>query len=308
MRKIVFVSYMKNADFDLNICLLVSSIRNFAGLYTNASIWIMVPSDVTEIDQDMTIFLRSQKVELIQYDAHPMFMKIPLEELVYASATAESLAKEKFELLVWLDSNTLILHEIESILPENGKLLGYRPVHHTLIGSKIDEPLDSFWGLIYSKFSVFDKNLFPMKTHVDGNTIRPYFNAGFLICKPKNGILEYWKEEFLELAYESDFKTFYTKNAIYSIFIHQAILTGCILSKLKQNQLQELPFECNYPIHLYQNSSEEFKPKDLSMLLTVRFEELKDLEFLMSNLGSNFTQWYETVLQNTQYQKRIIKK
>ncbi len=224
MNKIVFVSFLKNTDFDRNICLLVSSIRNFTGPYANAPIWIMIPSNINEIDKKMKKFLNFQNCEFFPYEAHPMNVK---------------------------------------------------------------------------------KDFFPMKTHVDGTIIRPYFNAGFLVCRPEVGVLDFWKKNFLEFAYRDEFKVFYKDNIIYSIFIHQAILTACVLTKIKRKQLQELSFEYNYPIHLYHTSAKEFRPENISDLITVRFEEDRDLKFLKSHLDSKFNLWYSSIIENIQFENRF---
>ncbi|MFX0114160.1 MAG: hypothetical protein ACFFB3_06405, partial [Candidatus Hodarchaeota archaeon] len=159
-----------------------------------------------------------------------------------------------------------------------GKNLGYRPVHHTLVGSIYSEPIDSFWELVYRKCDVSENKLFPMRTHVDHNTLRPYFNAGFLIVKPEKGLLQTWWNKFRELYCDPGFEEHYRKNELYLVFIHQAVLAGVILSVMDQQELQELPFSYNYPLHLYAESPEEYRPQNINDLITARYEGLETLE------------------------------
>ena len=77
-------------------------------------------------------------------------------------------------------------------------------------------------------------------------------------------------------------ENFYEKNELYSIFIHQAVLTGVILSSLKRDELHELPFTYNYPLHLYNEVPQDLRPGNIDELVTVRYEEpgvLKTIPF-----------------------------
>ena len=71
---------------------------------------------------------------------------------------------------------------------------------------------------------------------------------------------------------------YYKKDELYTIFIHQAVLSGVILSDTERQELQELPFSYNYPLHLYSESPPEYRPQNVSDLITARFYLDKLLE------------------------------
>lgn len=299
--KILFVTYLKNNDFNLNVCLLVSSIRTFAGRFSSCPIWVMIPKKYSEINVEMRNYLSSLEVHFAMYDIVEGMNELPLTELIFASATAEDLAKDSFDLLVWLDANTLIINEPNDFVLEEEKILGYRPVHHTLIGSIYSKPIDRFWKTLYKKFDISDNKLFSMETHIDGNTIRPYFNAGCIVTRPDKGILNTWRKKFLDFSYNEELEKFYKVDFLYKIFIHQAILTCTILTVVPKSQLYELPFEYNFPIHLYNEMSSVDKPKDFKNFKTVRYEEKKDINLLLSKLDKYYSLWFEKnqkILQN----------
>ncbi|MHA2364592.1 MAG: flavin reductase [Candidatus Hodarchaeales archaeon] len=270
MEKLIFATISNSGSTDSDIHLFASSIRKFAGSLSNSPIWVFVPESQHEIKKEMGKQLKSINVDIFKFTINQDVFKFPFTGDVLAAATAESLAKDKTEFLAWVGSDTLILNEPKDLLLESDINLGYRPVHHTLIGSIFEEPIDPFWKLIYQKCNVPDENIFPMKTHVDGNTLRPYFNAGFLIVRPKKGLLKKWWDNFKELYPDLCFKEYYKKNEQYIIFIYQAVLTGVILSTLDKQELKELPFNYNYPLHLYSESSKEFKPQNINDLITAR--------------------------------------
>ena len=134
-----------------------------------------------------------------------------------------------------------------------------------------------------------------MKTHVDSNIIRPYFNAGCLIVKPEKAILQTWWHFFKNIHQKPEFKDFYQHDQLYRIFIHQAVLTGTILLKLEIQEIEELPFSYNYPLHLYFDSLPEFRPPHMNDLITVRYEEIEILNtFPLFN--PTFKSWLTNIL------------
>ncbi|MHA2358580.1 MAG: hypothetical protein ACXABK_07430, partial [Candidatus Heimdallarchaeaceae archaeon] len=160
------------------------SIRKFGGKLANSPIWILVPKKLEEIPIEKKDRLDNLNVEVISFEANQDILDFPLAVEPLAASTVERMAENKTEVLAFLGLNSIILNEPKLFILEEGINLRYRPVHHTLIGSIYEEELDSFWKIIYDKCQVPKDKIFPMKTHVDGNTIKPYFNAGCLIVRP----------------------------------------------------------------------------------------------------------------------------
>jgi hypothetical protein len=193
-------------------------------------------------------------------------------DTIQAIAFAESMAERDTGLLAWLDSNTLVLNEPTEFLLSEAKSLGYRPVHHTLIGSRFEDPLDPFWSQIYESCQVPQDRIFPMITHVDATEIRPYFNAGILVTRPTNRLFRIWHDSFFELYKKPRCETFYQQDERYEIFVHQAALSGVILSMFPIEELQELSSTYNYPLHLFEEDISEKKPSTIEELVTIRHE------------------------------------
>ena len=271
MKKTVFATIATSREAYLQVKVLAASIREFAGRLAESQIWVFVPNNEDVIPTEIKKQLLELETEIIPFKVESEVLKFPFASKVLAAATAESLAKQKTELLVCLDPDTIIMSEPKLFLLDEGKNLGYRPVHHTLIGSIYEKPLDPFWELVYRKCEVPEDKIFPMKTHVDENTLRPYFNAGFLIVRPEKGILQRWWDCFKETYRDSSFEEFYKKDERYIIFIHQAVLAGVILSLMSREELNEMPFEYNYPLNLYNEIPVEFHPQGMNSLITARY-------------------------------------
>ncbi|MFX0125282.1 MAG: hypothetical protein ACFFAE_16765, partial [Candidatus Hodarchaeota archaeon] len=187
MEKLVFACVSSGLDIETQI--FVASIRRFGGALSESPIWIFTPRSENEIPQGIRKRFQKFGVKIISITIDPKIRKFPFAAYVFATATAESFAKDKTEIMAWMLPDTLVIDEPKHFQLERDKNIGYRPVHHTLVGSIYNEPIDPFWELLYRKCNVTEDKIFPMKTHVDNNTLRPYFNAGFLIVRPEKGLL-----------------------------------------------------------------------------------------------------------------------
>ena len=268
----------RGPGLNVNVPLFAASIRTFAGTLSDCPIWVFIPQSEHEITEETKKQLLPLDVKVIPFTIDPDVARVPFAGYVRAAAAAESLAKEHTKFLAWMGLDTLIIKEPTLFLLDEDKTAGYRPVHHTVIGSVYDEPLDPFWELIYQKCHVSEDNIFPMRTHVDYNTLRPYFNAGHLIVRPEKCLLRTWQDYFKTLYHNPSFEEYYKKDERYAIFIHQAVLAGVILSTVKRHKLQELPFTYNYPLHLYHESPRDLRPQNVNDLVTARYEEPHVLE------------------------------
>jgi hypothetical protein len=272
-RPIVFASTVHpSLPSQTNAVLLAESIRAFAGAYSTSPIWFMV-GEATEKFSDAFLGVASAlNVEIVPFTTGLGAHRIPFLIEAYAAAHAESLASGAFDVLVWLNGNTLVLKQPDAFELPEGTLLGYRPVHHTLVGSYYSEPLDSFWSLIYEICKVPQEQVFPMTPHVEDVVIRPYFNAGVIATRPEESVLAAWCDAFAKNYDLPALRSFYQTDPRYATFVHQAVLSGVILAALQQAELLEFPTTYNYPLHLYAEDLTSRRPSSVETLVTCRHE------------------------------------
>lgn len=257
---------------ETNTLLLVESIRSFAGELANNPIWVFTPESSKDLSKPILDRFEDLEIKLNTFVMDESKLPFFFADTIQAIALAESMAERSTTLLAWQDSNTLVLNEPKEFLLLDTKSLGYRPVHHTLIGSRYDTPLDPFWTQIYKSCQVPQDRVFPMVTHVDATEIRPYFNAGILITRPTNRLFRIWHDTFVELYGKTECQQFYQQDKRYEIFVHQAALSGVILSLFPTEELQELSNTYNYPLHLLAEDVSNNRPSTLEELVTVRHE------------------------------------
>jgi hypothetical protein len=197
----------------------------------------------------------------------------PFAAHVTASGIAEGLAQGVASFLVMMAADTLVLQQPTEFLLQAGKSLGGCPVHLKLLGSGFTQPVDEFWGLIYRHCQVDVEKVFAMQTIVDEQAVRAYFNAGLLVVRPERGLLRSWQSTFERLFRLPEFEAYYQQNELCKIFMHQMVLAGSILSRLKPEEFQQFPFEMNYPLHLHTRVAINRRPASLKQLVTCRFED-----------------------------------
>jgi len=271
--KLIFTSAaLPGRASETDALLLAESIRAHAGSLSRAPIWCFVPEYGKRLNPAIEDRLLSLDVTLIPFEIDLKLTTFPFVAEAQAAALAESMALGRARFLAWLAANTVVLQEPSDFLLREGRSLGFRPVHHALVGSRYDRPLDPFWTLVYRYCKVPEGRVFPMMTHVDGTRIRPYFNAGLLVTRPRKRLLLAWRDVFLKAYQEPYFQEFYKQDERYTVFIHQAVLSGVILSTLATDEMQELPASYNYPLHLHAQDVTGLRPSTLEELVTFRHE------------------------------------
>jgi hypothetical protein len=275
MQNLIYATLGIPGKSELDILLLAESLRSFGGELASNPLWVLVPAQLGSLSDATLKKLSQSDIRVISLDIDPEFFKFPFAAKIAAAAAVEAQALGQTERLVYLDRDTIVLQEPAEFLIPPGISLGYRPVHHQLIGSAWGSALDAFWSLIYQVCAVPQENLFPMHTHT-GELIRPYFNAGVYIIRPEKGLLRQWLEIFLRWYRQPQFKAFYQQYQLYAIFVHQAIFTGVLLHHLKPGELMELSPRINYPLHLHDDIPLSQRPATIDQLVTVRYEDIFD--------------------------------
>ena len=230
--------------------LLARGIRTFGGGFADAPIWILIPQGKSPFSEGIRYALHELDVNLLPFRVPDSVLNFPFGSKVFAAGAAESHFDNGSNLLVWMDSDTVILKEPrEFLIPEN-ILLGYRPVMLKNISSLYDEPVNEFWRVIFETCGTPEAHIFPMETTSDKVIIRPQFNAGMLVVRPEKGMLRAWAKNFVKLYQHPAFDKYYQQHILYKIFVHQSVLSATLLAMLTQEEMQDLGMNVNLPVFL----------------------------------------------------------
>jgi hypothetical protein len=251
---------------------MAQSIRSFGGKYKDAPIRVYVPTGLAEQAPETAARLRELDVEVRPSEAPEDASWFYYSAKVFAAARAEAEARGKVEILAWLDEDTIVLREPDEFILAEGKNLGYRPVMHKNIGLLYTEPVDAFWGRAFDLLAVPETSLFPMVTPADGDTLKPYFNAGCLIVRPEGGLMARWVDCWRVLYKDSLLTEMCRTDVKKRIFIHQVALAGAILTHLEREETTELSSRVNYPIFFEQMFGAKRVFDDITDVVTFRHE------------------------------------
>lgn len=270
--KIIFAGFAEGAEQLSHMLVFVESVRKFAGSFRDAPVWIYVPEGSTEKYKRILEKISALNAHIYESVAPEEALEYYFARKVFAAAEAEAKAADKAEVLSWLDEDTIILKEPKDFLLAHDKSLGYRPVMHQNIGSLYSDPPDEFWSRVYKNLSIPKSALFPMVAPADQRTLRPYFNAGLMVVRPKRGILRKWPGNFKKLYQDPVFAEMCQKDVYKKIFLHQAALVGAILNTLKKEEMFEFSPNYNYPLFFHEKFEATRKFGDISDAYTTRYD------------------------------------
>jgi hypothetical protein len=269
---IVFATFAEDPNSLRNVFLMAESIRTFGGTYKDVPIWAFMPAELMRQEADTLKGFKALNVDVKTSETPEAAKWFFYAAKVFAAAEAEAEAKGSADVLAWLDADTIMLQEpAEFGLPE-GKDFGYRPVMHKNIGLLYVEPVDAFWGRAFELMAVPETSLFPMVTPADGDTIRPYFNAGCLVLRPERGLMAEWAACFAELYSDSLMTEMCKADRMKRIFIHQVALAGAVLRHFERDEIIEFSPRINYPIFFEQMFGAKRVFDDLTGVVTLRHE------------------------------------
>lgn len=298
MKNLIFACLLSPGEVEQEALRLARSIRTFGGELCFNPIWLFSRQTSEELSPATRQEINSLGARLIPFEVNDEGQPFPFASYVTAAGLAESLAQGEASFLAMMASDTLVFQPPHVFLLPTGKNLGACPVHLKNLGPGYHEPLNEFWQLIYRGCKVDPEKTFEMLTVVDEQPVRAYFNAGLLVVRPERGFLRNWQANFQALYHQPEFDVFYQKDALYPIYMHQAVLAGSLAAALMPGEFQQFPFEVNYPLHLHTRIDPARQPRQLDDLVTCRYEEFGEIfgnpEFYEQiEIGYPYKEWIE---------------
>jgi len=276
MTPLVFVSFVGNDVQLARVGNLTASIREFAGRYAEAPIWVYGPAELLARDTAALNRLNALGVEV-------KTIAVPDETawyfgsgMVMAAAKAEIEASGVARVVVLMGSDTIVLDEPSEFDLADGVNLGYRPVMHKNINPLMSEPLSPYWLRAYEILGVKEASFFPMVTPADSDTIRPYFNAGCIAVRPEIGLFGKWAESHKLLCADSAIRAMCEQEILRRIFTFQVALTGTILNNGSRSEMAGISDQYNYPIFFKEMYGAKRDFHDINGIVTMRYEHFFD--------------------------------
>lgn len=271
--KICFLLMIRSETGARMARVVIESLRAFGGHLSDNPVWVFVLKSEHALHA-LTGLGGVQNFPLVLEQNSPPY---PFTEKVYACARAEEMAGADFRTLVWLSLDCLIVNQplLFDLSPAPGHLAAdaaFRPVHHRNVGSLADSPLDDYWQGIYRALDVRDMP-HTVESFTDQQKIRPYFNTHCFAFNPVVGLGRSWWAYFKAMVTDEAFQAGPCRDDLHRIFLHQAILSTLVASRLDWERIRLLPPEYNYPLNLLKEMPSDRKAPVLNDLVNAVYEE-----------------------------------
>lgn len=250
--------------------LWAQSIRRWGGALAHAPLLVLEP-EPGSLSPDTRSALVGLAVTIVPFHLPEAAVNFPYAQKVFAAAQAEAHAAAQTvdDVLVWMDSDTLVLDQPDEFRLPPGKTIACCPVQLKNISAPAGGPTSDFWQGVYAGCATPPERVFPVTTTVDHVAVQAHFNAGLLVVLPQAGLLQRWAQNFARLFQLEQFQPYYAESPLYRIFIHQAILAATLLACLPADEFHLLSERYNVPIFLRQRF-----PIHVPDMVTCRYDEL----------------------------------
>lgn len=264
-----FMTFASTGEQVRSVRAMIKSIRGNAGEYSNCKIYVVL----AQPDEATGNLLAGENVGLLRPEADTVVLNYPLAVKAFAASQVEQLVKGKIQTLVWLDPGVIVLGSPEDLDLKGRYDICVRPVSlvNNIGLSPGIEPND-YWSPIYKANKLGYKTVQTIETVVDAVQIQPYYNCEIYSVNPALGLCREWEAQLSELLRDESYQQNACTTPLRRLFLHQAVLSGIVASRVKVSRIKALPKTCSYPFNHHDQLAEEKKVSSLNQLSAVIFD------------------------------------
>ena len=214
-------------------------------------------------------FFLQHEVQWCNEDLNTGYLEYPIANKVLACRHFEKKYRQT-KTVIFLDTDTIFLNEIESKLLDTPNRLYLRPVDNKGPGSEShDDPNDYFWQQVFNHFKLKQPDV-NTTTTVRKQIIRGYYNAGLIWSQGLDGFFEQWYQDFNSLV-QSGFRPNNYKSRDFNDFRCLDQVALAVTASRFSEDLEILPPTYNFPI--------PFKPILDNQQPSLQFENLVHVHY-----------------------------
>lgn len=250
----VIVLYVTHPVTVKNAALFIRSILKFGGTMKDTPIYV-INDALAKLDLDP---VKLPGVSIFDMEIQPEHRAFPFSRKVHACATAEKLLDGKVATMLYFDTEMLAFSSFAMLQLQKGYDLSLRPVMLlNTVGQSPESPIDGFWQAIYDDAGVDSTNIPTIRAYVDEKDIRFYINCEAMTLRPELGICRTWQKMFVKRLQDPQFMQTYCNDQLHAIFLHQAVLSAVLLTKVSQEKIQWIPDKTIYSVLLHDRLPKE---------------------------------------------------
>lgn len=249
---------------------LIKSVRERGGKLAGCRIFVVL-GDPENAPAEALI---GANVELLPLETGREFLAYPLAIKAFAAAAVEKLVHGEAGTLAWLDPGAVVLNSLDALDLEGKHEAALRPVSLVNnIGLPPGVEPNDYWAPIYEANRLDFLAVPALRTIVDETDIQPYFNCEVYSVDPALGLCAEWASQLASLLKDEEYQRTACTTFARKLFLHQAVLSGVVASRVKQPLLKPLPIASGYPFNQHARLSLSKRVAALNDLSVVIFDD-----------------------------------
>ncbi|MDA0195424.1 MAG: hypothetical protein O2887_05385 [Bacteroidetes bacterium] len=295
---------VESGDLEQKFLLAVKSIRL---LHQNdTDIYAVNPRANKSLSSSTLELIDKLQITLIQKNINEEHRFYAFANKVYTTSYIESKYGFKYEYLIYLDSDTLLLQPIERIINDGSFEIALKPDEDFYeYGQRLEVEESWIWKWIFDGLQIVDNQRWTVLNSIRNNEIYAYFNGGLVISKASRGFFNKWKKHFITLTQA---KEFFKLSGRDLFFVEQMILSACVMKEFDKQEVKILNNSCNYCLNHHNKLYHRCESLSDVKLLHYHnmFYEMKWLDQI--DLDKIQYEWLLNELPLKKYQKTFKKK
>jgi len=266
----VFVTYVNSHEQERLVRVLIKSIRTSGGITGHCRIYVMLGDP----ENFPGTSLKSENLSLIPFEMDSSFLNYPLAIKAFAAAQAEKAVGDIIQTMIWLDPGVIVTNSPDELIPGDHFDAVLRPVTlSNTISLSPGTPPNEFWEPIYRHCSLDYRALPELETIVDCVKMQPYYNCEVFSVNPRLGICAEWARVLSDLLRDETYQKKACKTFLKKLFLHQAVLSGVITSKIPDDRIKPLPLNCGYPFNQHERLPADRQISSLNDAFVLIFDD-----------------------------------
>jgi len=248
---------------------LVRSLRARGGPYRDSVVHVVL----TDPDRVPGDALRGAGVEFVPLALEPAVLHYPLALKAFAAAAVERRVRGQAASLAWLDPGVLILQPPAALDLGGTADATVRPVSlANTVGIPPGAPPDAYWAPIYAATHLDYRALRAVETVVDAVKVQPYYNCEVFAVNPERGICAEWARILTGLLNDTPYQQAACTTFLKRLFLHQAVLSAVLQSRVAPDRLRPLPLTAGYPFNQHAQLAPARRAASLDAVAAVIFD------------------------------------
>lgn len=249
---------------------LIRSVRERGGKLASCTIFVVL-SDPEKTPGEA---LAGADVELLPLETGREFLDYPLAIKAFAAAAVERRVRGAAGTLAWLDPGAVVLNSLDALDLGGKHGAALRPVSLVNnIGLPPGVEPNDYWAPIYAANRLDFRAVPTLRTVVDEADVQPYFNCEVYSVDPALGLCAEWAGQLAKLLRDGEYQRTACTTFTRKLFLHQAVLSGVVASRVKQPLLKPLPITSGYPFNQHARLSLAKRVAALNDVSIVIFDE-----------------------------------